>query len=182
MMEFPLVEPGDFQEAKDMAAWSFELSEKVNNVVMFRSVTRMSHASGNVVLGEITPGSSQARFRFDGDMMDQMEGPVVTFPGMVDPMHRRQLKKLDTAREIFETSPFNTYDGPDDPSFWSSPVRPHPSTPKRPLPFWVWKERVGLLKLGTTWPLPPRLLAKHLKASEKDFHRRGRDALSGRQR
>ena len=167
MMEFPLVEPGNFQEAKDMAAWSFELSEKLRNVVMFRSVTRMSHASGNVVLGRITPGPSKARFRFDGDIMNQMEGPVITFPGMVDPMHRRQLEKLAMAREIFETSPFNTYTGPDHPELLLITSSAAYLYSLEAIDLLGLEDRVGLLKLGTTWPLPPRLLAKHLKASEK---------------
>ena len=29
------------------------------------------------------------------------------------------------------------------------------------------QDRVGLLKLGTTWPLPPKLLEKHLASTEK---------------
>jgi len=29
MMEFPLLEPGDFQEAKDMTRWAFQLSEEI---------------------------------------------------------------------------------------------------------------------------------------------------------
>ena len=167
MMEFPLIEPGNFQEAKDMAAWSFELSEKVRNVVMFRSVTRMSHASGNVVLGEVTPGPSKARFQFNGDMMDQMGGPVVTFPGMVDPMHRRQLEKLEMARKIFETSPFNTYTGPDQPDLLVITSSAASLYAQEAIDLLHVAKRVGLLKLGTTWPLPPKLLAKHLKASTK---------------
>ena len=143
MMEFPLIEPGNFQEAKDMAAWSFELSERVRNVVMFRSVTRMSHASGNVVLGEITPGPSKARFQFGGHMMDQMKGPVVTFPGMVDPMHRRQLEKLETARNIFETSPFNTYTGPDQPDLLVITSSAASLTLRRPLISCMWRNASG---------------------------------------
>jgi indolepyruvate ferredoxin oxidoreductase alpha subunit len=53
MIEIPLLEPGDFQEAKDMTKWAFELSEEIKNVVMVRSVTRMSHASGIVRLGTL---------------------------------------------------------------------------------------------------------------------------------
>jgi len=174
MMEFPLVEPANFQEAKDMAAWSFELSEKVRNVVMFRSVTRMSHASGNVVLGELSsslmaPGSSEARFRFDGGMMDQMEGPAITFPGMVDAMHLRQLEKLAIAREIFETSPFNTYTGPEQPALLIITSSAADLYTREALDLLGLEEQVGLLKLGTTWPLPPRLLSKHLKTSERIF-------------
>ncbi|MBN1665260.1 MAG: indolepyruvate ferredoxin oxidoreductase, partial [Deltaproteobacteria bacterium] len=46
MLEVPLLEPGDIQEAKDMTKWAFELSEELRSIVMLRSVTRMSHASG----------------------------------------------------------------------------------------------------------------------------------------
>ena len=53
MVEIPLLEPGDFQEAKDMIPWAFALSEEIRSLVMVRSVTRMSHASGNVVLGRL---------------------------------------------------------------------------------------------------------------------------------
>ncbi len=169
MMEFPLVEPGDFQEAKDMAAWSFELSEEIRNLIMFRSVTRMSHASGNVVLGDINPGNTQARFHFDGGFMDQMNGPVVTFPGMVEPMRLRQHQKLDRAREIFETSPFNTYAGPSNPEVLIITSSAAYLYSREAIAMMGLEERVGLLKLGTTWPLPPRLLEKHLHTSPKIF-------------
>ncbi len=51
MLEVPLLEPSDFQEAKDMTKWAFELSEELKSVVMVRSVTRVSHGSGNVTMG-----------------------------------------------------------------------------------------------------------------------------------
>ena len=51
LVEIPLLEPGSFQEAKDMIPWAFALSETLRNIVMIRSVTRMSHASGNVLYG-----------------------------------------------------------------------------------------------------------------------------------
>ena len=62
MMEFPLIEPGDIQEAKDMTRWAFELSETIRNVVMLRSVTRMSHASGNVTVGDLAADGRYSRF------------------------------------------------------------------------------------------------------------------------
>ena len=38
------------------------------------------------------------------------------------------------------------------------------------------EDRVGILKLGTTWPLPPKLLKKHLGSTTKNPGR-GRGAL-----
>jgi len=51
--EMPCLEPKDQQQAKDMAAAAFELSEKLEMPVFLRSVTRLSHASGDVVFGGI---------------------------------------------------------------------------------------------------------------------------------
>jgi indolepyruvate ferredoxin oxidoreductase alpha subunit len=115
MMEFPLLEPGDFQEAKDITEWAFDLSEQIRNVVMVRSVTRMSHASGNVVLGDIPPIEAKARFNYEGPALDETQGPIVNEPPMVARYHGRQQEKLKQAREIFEKVPFNTYSGPDRP-------------------------------------------------------------------
>ncbi len=66
MIEIPLLEPGDFQEAKDMTKWAFDLSEDLGTLVMLRSVTRMSHASGNVRLGALPEGTPRAEFKAAG--------------------------------------------------------------------------------------------------------------------
>lgn len=169
MMEFPLLEPGDFQEAKDLTRWCFELSEKIRNVVMLRSVTRMSHASGNLVLGQITPGPDQADYRFDGAFMDQMNGPALTFPVLVEPMHRRQLDKLDQARALFEDCPYNTYTGPERPELLIISSSAAAMYTREAITMLGLGERVGLLKLATTWPLPPKLLKKHLATAARVF-------------
>lgn len=60
MLEIPLIEPSDPQEAKDMIPFAIKLSEEIRNVVMVRSLTRLSHASGNVLL-ERFPRPNQRR-------------------------------------------------------------------------------------------------------------------------
>ena len=169
MMEFPLLEPGDFQEAKDMAKWAFELSEDIRNIVMLRSVTRLSHASGNVIMGELPKDRPKAAFEFNSTPMDQMKGPILAFPTLVDPLRRRQLEKLSKAEKIFEGSPFNKYTGPAKPELLiitSSVCKLYVQEALDILGLW---ERVGLLKLGTTWPLPSKLLEQHLGICEKIF-------------
>jgi indolepyruvate ferredoxin oxidoreductase alpha subunit len=52
--EIPCFEPMDQQEAKDMTREAFELSEQLELPVFLRSVTRISHASGDVRLGPVT--------------------------------------------------------------------------------------------------------------------------------
>jgi indolepyruvate ferredoxin oxidoreductase alpha subunit len=68
LMELPMVEPGSFQEAREITKWAFDLSEELKTVVMVRSVTRMSHGSGNVELGELPPpvAPPKAVFHFKG--------------------------------------------------------------------------------------------------------------------
>ena len=80
MVEIPLLEPGDFQEAKDMTKWAFDLSDEIKNIVMVRSVTRMSHASGNVWFGGLPEKSAKAAFKFDGPFLDPETGPVISSP------------------------------------------------------------------------------------------------------
>jgi indolepyruvate ferredoxin oxidoreductase, alpha subunit len=52
--EIPCLEPMDQQEAKDMTRDAFELSESLELPVFLRTVTRISHASGDVRLGPVT--------------------------------------------------------------------------------------------------------------------------------
>lgn len=167
MMEFPLLEPGDFQEALEMTRWAFELSESIHNIVMVRSVTRLSHASGNVVLGDLPEGTPSARFSYDGGYFDQMTGPVVTVPGITDQLHQRQQGKLKQAADIFETSPFNTYQGPEQPELLIITSSACNLYCREAIGIMGVVDRVGLLKLGTTWPLPPRLLEKYMSRTER---------------
>ena len=63
LVEIPLLEPGDFQEAKDMVKWAFELSEELQSLVMLRSVTRLSHASGDVTFGDLPEATAGSRLQ-----------------------------------------------------------------------------------------------------------------------
>ncbi len=80
LVEIPLLEPGDFQEAKDMTKWAFELSEDIKNVVMVRCVTRMSHASGKVWFGGLPENKARAKFDCHGPFLDQNTGPMISTP------------------------------------------------------------------------------------------------------
>lgn len=51
--KIPVLEPSDPQESKDLTRRAFEISERIGLPVVLRSVTRVSHARGDVLLGEI---------------------------------------------------------------------------------------------------------------------------------
>jgi indolepyruvate ferredoxin oxidoreductase, alpha subunit len=165
LVEVPLLEPGDFQEAKDMTKWAFELSEELRSLVMLRSVTRLSHASGNVTFGDLPETERQAAFKCDGFVLDPMEGIVI--PAPVDFKHGQQHVKLKKAEALFETSPFNTYTGPEKPELLLITSSACNLYSKEAIKLLGAEKRVGLLKLGTTWPIPPKLVGKLLSLSNK---------------
>ncbi|KJS31016.1 MAG: indolepyruvate ferredoxin oxidoreductase [Desulfatitalea sp. BRH_c12] len=167
MIEIPLLEPGNFQEAKEMIQYAFTLSEELRTLVMVRSVTRLSHASGVVTLGDLPDLQAQTRafFKHDGFILDPMEGAVISGP--VEYKHALQQERIKKAAELFEESPFNTYTGPPDPELLvitSSACNLYSLEAVRLLDA---ERRVGVLKMGTTWPLPARLVERHLRMADK---------------
>jgi indolepyruvate ferredoxin oxidoreductase, alpha subunit len=165
MLEVPLLEPANFQEAKDLTKWAFELSEGIRNIVILRSVTRMSHASGNVICGKLPTKSRRAQFHYDGSIMDQLRGPVISTP--VVAKHTLQQAKLKKAQDLFEDSPFNIYTGPEKPELLIITSSACFLYSREAVSMLDLQKRVGILKLGCTWPLPPELLKKYLCLTKK---------------
>lgn len=167
LLEIPLLEPGDFQEAKEMVKWAFELSEQIGNFVMLRSVTRLSHASGSVALGPLPESRPKARFRHTGFVLDPHEGAITSAP--VDYKHALQQQKLEKAEQLFEDSPFNIYTGPQKPELLIITSSACNLYCREAIEILGLDHRVGLLKLGTTWPLPKKLVGRHLAKCDKIF-------------
>jgi indolepyruvate ferredoxin oxidoreductase alpha subunit len=155
----PLLEPATFQEAKEMTRWAFDLAEELKTVCVVRGVTRVSHARGDVHLGEPTPPSRAARF--------SPTSPVQFTPLPVPLKHNLLLQKLEKAKELFESSKFNWYTGPEKPdlllvtsgSGWFYSLEAVKALGR--------EGSVGILKLGTTWPLPEKLVLERLVQAEK---------------
>ncbi len=168
LLEFPLLEPGDFQEAKDIIPWAFDLSEKIRNIVMIRSVTRLSHASGNVRFGPLPAPAAAAAFAYDGPLLDPDTGPMIAMiVGAPEVQHGPQQDKLRKAAEIFETCPFNTYEGPEVPELLIITGSVCSLYSREAVSMLGLGERVGILKLATTWPLPRRLVTRYLAAAPR---------------
>lgn len=168
LVEIPLLEPGDFQEAKDLTRWAFELSEELGNVVLLRSVTRMSHASGNVTYGPLVRATTQARFRYDGPLFDPEHGPVISMiVGASKLQHEPQQEKIRKAARLFEDCPFNIYTGPERPELLVITSSACNLYSREAVNILQAGERVGILKLATTWPLPPKLMQKYLSTTDR---------------
>jgi indolepyruvate ferredoxin oxidoreductase alpha subunit len=165
MLEIPLLEPADFQEAKDMIKWAFELSEEIRNVVIVRSVTRLSHASGNVIFDRLPETQKPAGFKCDGPHLDPLNGPLLSMPVTIK--HTQQQEKIQRAIAKFEESPFNTYAGPETPELLIISTSVCHLYSKEAIHILGIDDRVGLLNLGTTWPLPPKLMENYLGLTDK---------------
>lgn len=156
-IDIPLLEPSSIQEAKDMLKWTFELSESLKSICMLRSVTRISHARGNVKLGEIQKGGRKA----------SISGMGLFFTQPVPSKHGSLHKKLEKAKKIFEKSEFNWYVGPEDAEFVIVTSGTGWMYSQEALTLLGLKDKVGTLKLGTTWPLPEQLVKTHLKHAQE---------------
>jgi indolepyruvate ferredoxin oxidoreductase alpha subunit len=99
----PCLDPASPQEAKDMIAYAFELSEKYQTPVMFRPTTRVSHGKSGVTIGPLPDTKREIKFKKD------LERFVVL------PRHTRALlKKLNAKQEALRkellSSPWNRLD------------------------------------------------------------------------
>jgi len=148
----PLLEPDSPQEAKDMVKWAFQLSEEFGGFCLLRSYTRLSHASGPVTLGEMPRPQKKAHF----------DTSQTISPYLAKLHHANLEDRLAKIHELFESSPFNWYRGPEKPELLivcSGSGRPYSLEAIERLNL---IESVGVLKLGTLWPFPKKLVGKHL--------------------
>lgn len=157
LADIPLLEPSTPQEALEMTRWSFELSEEIANVVMIRSVSRLSHTRANVLIQDL-PDSRPSPY-FDP------RTPFHTFPIVVK--HQDRHRKLARAGELFEDSPFNQYEGPSEPELLVIACGCAWTYVGEAVDILRIPDRVGILKLGTTWPLPRDLLKKYLEKTDR---------------
>mgnify|MGYP006286259213 FL=1 len=101
MSGVPMVEPSSPEEARQMMHYAFEISEKFEEPVLFRTTTRMNHVRGIVELGPINK-PPEGRVRFEKD-----PGRFVTVPANARVRHIELLKLMPKMQAESEVSPFN---------------------------------------------------------------------------
>ena len=165
MLDVPLLEPSDPQEAKEMTKLLFELSAEMGCICQLRTVTRVAHARGTVTLGELKPGQHIAHF----DEAYNPAMPTLTKynPNPASLMHLISLDRLKTIREKFESSEFNRYIGPDKPDLLIVACGIGWVYAQESVRLLKLGDRVGILKIGTVWPLPEKLVRSYLSRVNK---------------
>ena len=153
----PMLEPATPQEALDMTKFAFDLSEEIGGICFVRSVSRLSHTRAGVKVGRIPLELKKPLF--------DTSKAYHTFP--VIGKHRLAYEKLAQARARFEASSFNTYEGPKSAGLVVVACGPSYLYAREALEMMGLDGEAGLLKIGTTYPLPSDFILKHLAGASQ---------------
>jgi indolepyruvate ferredoxin oxidoreductase alpha subunit len=150
----PLLEPSDSQEAYDMMAAAFEISECFDTPVMVRSTTRVSHAKTVVdITGERTASLPETGFKKD-------TAKFVMLPVNARQRHPLMEERLLELAEFSSTTPLNrVIKGSRKLGVISSGVAFEYAFEAMP--------EASLLKLGMSYPLPEKLIRDFAAGVEK---------------
>ncbi len=154
LASMPMLEPSSPQEAKDMIKAGFELSETLELPVFLRTTTRVNHMRAPITLEEIIPPKKTGEFKKDPFRF-------VNLPSVARANHTRLLRQFEKAKEVVETSPFNTREDIGD----SPRMGIITSGSAYNVTIDLVKDLgvpVAVLKLGFTHPFPEVMVAKFL--------------------
>jgi len=154
----PMLEPTNPQEMKDITIEALDLSEELELPVLLRTTTRLNHIRGSVKLGNLKPIKAKGNFQ---------KNPFhfVTVPAVGRNLHKLLLKKYDQALEKSEKSPCNEIIGDGKWGIVTNGVSYNyvrDAVEDLGLP-----DKVSILKIGFSWPLPKDLIVRFLKQVEK---------------
>lgn len=153
----PLLEPSNPQEAKDMIKWAFELSEEFKCPFMFRGYTRLCHTSSNIEIEQLPEFTRKA----------WSDSSKSVTPYLAVPKHSAALERLEKIAERFNYSNFNSYEGPEKPDLIVVCAGSGTSCTLEAVQTLEIQDKVGILKLGTIWPFPQRLVEDHLQKTSR---------------
>ncbi len=150
----PMLEPSDPAEAMRMVKAAFDISERHGVPVLLRTTTRVSHQSGIVQLGKVE------RRPFAKVRWEHPPGRFITVAESARRFKLALLERTARVREEFESSDLNTRTdaGSDVGIVTSGGAYNYAVDACRELGL-----EASVLKLGTTYPLPERLIADFLR-------------------
>lgn len=172
----PVLDPSSPREAKAMVKAAFELSEKYRTPVILRPAIRVCHAKQNVFFDPVESIKRKAVFKKEPSRW-------AATPGARLVLHKELNTKLAQIEAEFETSPFNS-------KFQVSSFKFQVNSRNLELETWNLKlgiiaagvcyphvveilaevglsNRVPVLKIGTPYPLPRRLVADFVAAHDR---------------
>ena len=154
----PMLEPTNTQELKDMTMAAFDLSEELGLPVIIRTTTRLAHIRGAVRLGELKPIKTSAHF-------EKNPFHFVAVPAVARNLHKLLLEKYDQASEKSESGSYNVIIGE---GKWGIVANGASfNYVKDAISDLGIEDKVSVLKLGFSWPIPKELYVKFLKGVDK---------------
>lgn len=153
-----ILEPSSVEEAKEMIPYAFDLSEKLQEPVIFRTTTRVNHSTGVVTLGNIRPRKTKGDFTKD-------PFNLVTVPAVSRKLHVKLLENMQKAEAVSETSEYNISSGKGPWGIVCNGVSyNYVSDAVKDLGI---EDKVKTLRIGFSHPLPEKLINQFVAGSEK---------------
>jgi len=151
----PVLEPSSIQEAKDMMANAFNLSEEFGQIFMVRSVTRISHGRSDVTLGEISQDRREGSF--------QKNRSWLVFTPVEARLNKPlMLQRFEKISEAVNTSPYNQLKLIDGAKLGIIACGLSYSYTLEAINWLELGDKISVLKIGTPHPLPEKLVKKLL--------------------
>ena len=156
----PVLEPSSIQEAKDIMADAFNLSEEFGQIFMVRSVTRISHGRSDVTLGKITKERREGSF-------EKNRTWLVFTPVEARLNKALMLQRFEKISEAVNTFPYNQLKLSDGARLGIIACGLSYSYTQEALNWLGLGDRVSVLKIGTPHPLPQKLVKQLLSSVEE---------------
>jgi len=154
----PVLEPSSVEEAKEMAAYAFDLSETIQEPVIFRTTTRINHSTGIVTMGAVKNRVTKGDFSKD-------PFNYVTVPAVSRRLHVKLLKHIEEAEKLSEKSEYNFTTGNGDGGIICNGVSyNYVSDAIKDLGI---EDKLKVLRIGFSHPMPRMLIQAFLKTCTK---------------
>lgn len=154
----PCFEPASVQDMKDMTVAAFALSREWGMPVMVRATTRVAHMRGVATLGDVAERAGRQTYIRDKS--------YVPLPANAMRHHKRLAERLHRLVAVSDASPFNSAGGPDSPlgiiASGAAVSLVNDAVTEMGL-----GDRVAVLRLGMTWPLPEQTITRFLTGKNR---------------
>ncbi len=153
----PVLEPCSAQEAKDMMADAFRLSEEFGQMFMLRSVTRIGHARSDVVLGGIVKDKRKGKF---------VKDPVrlVCLPVNFRNNRRLLVQRMEKIKKAVDKLPYNQLTLKEGAKLGVITSGISYGYALEAVQWLGLEDKVSILKIGTPYPLPAELTKQFIKS------------------
>jgi indolepyruvate ferredoxin oxidoreductase, alpha subunit len=152
----PVLEPSSIQEAKDMTVDAFKLSEKFGQIFMLRSVTRLSHARGDVRLGSFRKSQLKGEFQ-------KREANIIV-PAFARKNRVALLERFSRIKSESESWPYNSVKFIPGAYLGIIACGIAYSYTIEALRWLGLEDKVSILKIGMPHPLPEKKVVQFLKS------------------